>query len=356
MGKTLVAAADALGFLLFLVGLALVLLGALTYFCESGEWDDDLKMFMRPDLRHQSFEATPIVSIPHAFWYTIVTISTVGYGDFYPTTDAGRVVGVCTILIGMVVLAMPITVIGSAFSAEYKIMKRKLDADKRAEEAEQAEFDRLVVMEEAMLKGLDAEEVAAAGAAVQAAGAARSGGAKVAPGPTGAVLGGVVGVCVGAADASAGGGAGVSADPSRSDSSRSILTTPTSSLRSLSFPALPESSRVAPLPPLRGAAVAGPSPSGASAAARGGLPAPLSAVPEAEPAASDPGALRPPVSAASSMTHESAATGLDFGASGAVFELLLEIRSRQEAQGRELVMLRRENAQLRGMVDKLLDA
>jgi len=62
----------------------------------------------------------------------------------------------------------------------------------------------------------------------------------------------------------------------------------------------------------------------------------------------------PPASTASS---EGAGAGLDLNASGpSVVALLLEIRSRQEAQGRELVMLRRENAQLRGMVDKLLDA
>jgi voltage-gated potassium channel len=36
-----------------------------------------------------------------AVWYVIVTISTVGYGDRYPTTSWGRVVGTITILIGV---------------------------------------------------------------------------------------------------------------------------------------------------------------------------------------------------------------------------------------------------------------
>jgi hypothetical protein len=78
MGKTLVAAADALGFLLFLVGLAIVLLGTLAFFCEGGVWDESEGQFMRPDLRNQFHEVTPIVSIPHAFWYSMVTITTVG--------------------------------------------------------------------------------------------------------------------------------------------------------------------------------------------------------------------------------------------------------------------------------------
>jgi voltage-gated potassium channel len=36
-----------------------------------------------------------------AVWYVMVTISTVGYGDRYPTTDAGRIMGALVILIGV---------------------------------------------------------------------------------------------------------------------------------------------------------------------------------------------------------------------------------------------------------------
>ena len=36
-----------------------------------------------------------------ALWYTIVTISTVGYGDRFPTTDAGRLVGSLIIVVGV---------------------------------------------------------------------------------------------------------------------------------------------------------------------------------------------------------------------------------------------------------------
>ena len=42
-----------------------------------------------------------ITSASDALWYTIVTISTVGYGDQYPVTEAGRLIGTGIIVIGV---------------------------------------------------------------------------------------------------------------------------------------------------------------------------------------------------------------------------------------------------------------
>lgn len=42
-----------------------------------------------------------ITSASDALWYTIVTISTVGYGDQFPVTDAGRIIGAGIIVIGV---------------------------------------------------------------------------------------------------------------------------------------------------------------------------------------------------------------------------------------------------------------
>ncbi|MGA7148937.1 MAG: potassium channel family protein [Microbacterium sp.] len=42
-----------------------------------------------------------ITSASDAIWYTIVTISTVGYGDQYPVTEAGRIIGAMIIVIGV---------------------------------------------------------------------------------------------------------------------------------------------------------------------------------------------------------------------------------------------------------------
>ena len=42
-----------------------------------------------------------ITTASDAIWYTIVTISTVGYGDQYPVTDAGRMIGTGIIVVGV---------------------------------------------------------------------------------------------------------------------------------------------------------------------------------------------------------------------------------------------------------------
>jgi len=42
-----------------------------------------------------------IVTASDALWYTIVTISTVGYGDQYPVTEAGRLMGALIIVVGV---------------------------------------------------------------------------------------------------------------------------------------------------------------------------------------------------------------------------------------------------------------
>ncbi|MCC2031485.1 ion transporter [Microbacterium allomyrinae] len=49
----------------------------------------------------ENAEGANITSASDALWYTIVTISTVGYGDQFPVTNAGRLVGAMIIIVGV---------------------------------------------------------------------------------------------------------------------------------------------------------------------------------------------------------------------------------------------------------------
>jgi hypothetical protein len=58
-------------------------------------------------------------SIPATMWWCIVTMTTVGYGDMYPTTGIGKIIAVPTMLAGILIFALPITVIGSNYETAY---------------------------------------------------------------------------------------------------------------------------------------------------------------------------------------------------------------------------------------------
>ena len=58
-------------------------------------------------------------SIPATTWWCIVTMTTVGYGDMYPVTVFGKVIAVPTMLAGILIFALPITVIGSNYETAY---------------------------------------------------------------------------------------------------------------------------------------------------------------------------------------------------------------------------------------------
>lgn len=54
-------------------------------------------------------------SIPNAMWWGVMTLTTVGYGDVYPVTVAGKLMGAVIAVIGIGLFALPAGIIGSAF-------------------------------------------------------------------------------------------------------------------------------------------------------------------------------------------------------------------------------------------------
>uniref|UniRef100_A0A7S4PNR5 Ion transport domain-containing protein n=1 Tax=Guillardia theta TaxID=55529 RepID=A0A7S4PNR5_GUITH len=55
---------------------------------------------------------------PSTYW-TLTTITTTGYGDMYPHTPTGKVLGCIVMLAGLLLLALPVTVISGNFATEY---------------------------------------------------------------------------------------------------------------------------------------------------------------------------------------------------------------------------------------------
>lgn len=55
-------------------------------------------------------------SIPRCLWWSLITVTTIGYGDTYPVTPEGKLVASATALLGITVLAIPIGIISSGLS------------------------------------------------------------------------------------------------------------------------------------------------------------------------------------------------------------------------------------------------
>ena len=55
-------------------------------------------------------------SIPRCLWWSIVTVTTVGYGDVYPVTFLGRVIAALTAICGVAAVAIPIGIISAGFT------------------------------------------------------------------------------------------------------------------------------------------------------------------------------------------------------------------------------------------------
>jgi voltage-gated potassium channel len=77
-------------------------------------------------------------SILHACWWAVVTLTTIGYGDVFPITPMGQVLGGVVGIMGVVITAIPVGIISSGFvqkmdEANYK--KRISTARKRLKDA-----------------------------------------------------------------------------------------------------------------------------------------------------------------------------------------------------------------------------
>jgi hypothetical protein len=121
---------QALALLLIWLAIAIVFFGALMFYCEFGEYSDTTGTWMRTTTDGQNIEATPFLSIAHAFYFVVISLTTTGYGDFVPTSPAGRVIACIITVCGILMLALPISIVGGRFQEEYTHYMKEQAAEK----------------------------------------------------------------------------------------------------------------------------------------------------------------------------------------------------------------------------------
>lgn len=75
-------------------------------------------------------------------WWSVVTMTTVGYGDMYPKGPLGRVVEAACAMIGILVIAMPIAVIAGNFDDLHKTNNDR-ESYNRVSEREESRKNRI---------------------------------------------------------------------------------------------------------------------------------------------------------------------------------------------------------------------
>jgi voltage-gated potassium channel len=92
-------AAELLTILLFLAAL-LVITSSMMYYAEN-------------EAQPEAFS-----SIPAAIWWSIATLTTVGYGDIVPVTELGKLLASAVAVLGIGMFALPTSILGAAFVKE----------------------------------------------------------------------------------------------------------------------------------------------------------------------------------------------------------------------------------------------
>jgi voltage-gated potassium channel len=93
-------------------------------------------------------------SIPRAMWWSVITLTTIGYGDAVPVTVFGRILAAFTALAGIGLIAMPTGIIAAALSDSVqlrRIAEEQFERDEREKaqrEAEEREAEERRQLEE----------------------------------------------------------------------------------------------------------------------------------------------------------------------------------------------------------------
>ena len=94
------------------------------------------------------FQEDTFRSIPHGYWWAIITLTTVGYGDMYPKSVMGYLVGAMCALTGILATGLPVPIIANNFNLYYghALLKDALDHNRKIKNERRKEQELAMMM------------------------------------------------------------------------------------------------------------------------------------------------------------------------------------------------------------------
>ena len=162
LSGTVSSSSTPLSMLTFFLSITMVLFSSILYYAERGTYDEELEVWRRragflcpyvclqrehylgceyeghvvdifttisvgklKDSCQAVYEQSPFDSIISTFWVVCQTMTVVGYGDTEILSPLGKFIGTCTVLTGILTLALPISIVETNFSREMASFRKK---------------------------------------------------------------------------------------------------------------------------------------------------------------------------------------------------------------------------------------
>ncbi|GBG25239.1 Potassium voltage-gated channel protein Shaw [Hondaea fermentalgiana] len=105
-----------------------IIIAGLIFFAERGVFDGTA--YVDAQGVRRDFQ-----SLFDGMYWSVITMTTVGYGDVTPESTLGRIVGVAALIIGVLILALPVSIFTTHFEVEYvELVKLRKRHQQRARE------------------------------------------------------------------------------------------------------------------------------------------------------------------------------------------------------------------------------
>jgi len=135
--KTVTESMEVIMLLLFFSAMIILIYGSIVFDAEMGTYTVNAEhrdgVYLRTGLDGNKSES-PYTSALVGMYWAVITMTTVGYGDVYPVSDMGRIMAVTCAFVGVLFMALPISILGANFTVQYQRLSetQRIERKKRA--------------------------------------------------------------------------------------------------------------------------------------------------------------------------------------------------------------------------------